>query len=120
MSGGRYVTNTVCCSDCGYEAHPDVGDHSGACLDFPPLNSPRSEAARIIRDYAERFEYVSVNMVRAALDAAAIPRAIRGGIFQTACTAKVLERAGHARSSGASAKGADVKTYRSLVYRSAA
>jgi hypothetical protein len=116
----RYLVATAACSDCGYECPADWGNHLGACVDHPPLNTPQAVAQRIIRDYAERVPILSFNMLREKFDSEAIPKTLRGPAMTGAVDRGVLAKAGHVPSAGGSAKGAELKTYRSLVFKGAA
>lgn len=111
--------NTVPCPDCGHPAVVDLGgDHGGQCLDDVRVTVPGSALA-IIKRYAERHPHFSVENIRAELDAHGIKQSARGPAFGAAKRKGYIEPDGFAKSTGASAKGAHLQTYTSLIYREA-
>jgi hypothetical protein len=112
---GRFIVDTVPCPDCGFPADPVVGgDHGGGCL--PPAET----AAAIIRRHARNTEIFSANEVRSEFDRYGIPGPSRGRAFSAAIRAGVIARAGHVASTDEATHGHEVKSYSSLIYRSAA
>jgi hypothetical protein len=117
---GTQGRGLVDCPDCALPADAAFGDHGGECRSMPPAGRRAMSALDLIKRYAEKHQFLSINDLRAEMDAEGVQDSTRGPAFGAACRAGVIRKVGHATSSDPGTKGAEVKTYRSLRYSGAA
>jgi hypothetical protein len=82
----------------------------------PTKPEPTSTALDIIHRYALTHQRFSAEDLRADFDARGVKQSSRGPAFGVAKHKDYIEPDGFAKSTGASAKGAHLQTYRSLIY----